>query len=155
MYEKLDENITDGFEVEVSLIGKYRTYQVDSEVITEIASTLKNEGFNHLSDVTVVDYLKQGEFEVIYHLWSYGKKQRVIVKTRLSREDPVIKTLTPLWTSAHMHERENHEMFGVVFDGHTQLTPLLLEDWKGMPPLKKDFDSRQFVLDTFYGGERE
>jgi len=128
---------------------------VKPEKIVDVASELKSRGFNHLSDVTVVDYLEEGDFEVIYHLWSHSDRERLIMKTRLPRDKASINTLTPLWTSAHMHERENHEMFGIKFKGHSDLSPLLLEDWEGIPPLRKDFDSRKYVIDTFYGGKRE
>ena len=128
---------------------------VKPEKVVDVASELKSRGFNHLSDVTVVDYLEEGDFEVIYHLWSHSDRERLIMKTRLPRDKASINTLTPLWTSAHMHERENHEMFGIKFKGHSDLSPLLLEDWEGIPPLRKDFDSRKYVIDTFYGGKRE
>ncbi len=131
------------------------TFLIDSGVVADVASELKTKGFDHLSDVTVVDYIDEGEFEVIYHLWSHGNRQRLIIKTRIPREKAVIASLAPVWTSAHMHERECHEMFGIEFEGHDDLTPLLLEDWEEMPPLRKDFDSRKYVLEKFYGGERE
>jgi len=128
---------------------------VKPEKVVYVASELKSRGFNHLSDVTVVDYLEEGDFEVIYHLWSHADCERLIMKTRLPRDKASIETLSPLWTSAHMHERENHEMFGIEFKGHSDLSPLLLEDWEGIPPLRKDFDTRKYVIDTFYGGKRE
>jgi len=131
------------------------TLLVDRTLAEEVALALKNMGFDHFSDVTVVDYLDEEEFELIYHLWSHGSHTRLMLKTRLPRSDPMIKSFTPIWRSAHMHERECHEMFGVDFEGHPELTPLLLEDWEGVPPLRKDFNSRQYVLDKFYGGERE
>ncbi|MBD3172646.1 NADH-quinone oxidoreductase subunit C [Candidatus Bathyarchaeota archaeon] len=130
------------------------TINVNHEDTVKVASSLKEWGFNHLSDVTVVDYLEDEEFEIIYHLWDHNNHERLILKTRIPRDNPVINTLTHIWTSAQMHERENHEMFGVNFNGNNKLTPLLLEDWDGLPPLRKDFDSRQYVLDEFYGGER-
>jgi NADH-quinone oxidoreductase subunit C len=52
-----------------------------------------------------------------------------------------------------MHERENHEMFGIIFEGHGDLSPLLLEDWDNLPPMRKDFDSRKFVKEELYGDE--
>lgn len=131
------------------------TLLVKKENILKLASTLKDWGFNHLSDVTVIDYINEEEFELIYHLWSHSERKRLMLKTRIPRDKAIIDTLTPIWSSAHMHERENHEMFGIKFEGHTDLSPLLLEDWERLPPLRKDFDSRKFVLEEFYGGERE
>lgn len=133
---------------------KIITLLIDKKNLLKVAAILKDAGYNHFSDVTVVDYIDNDEFELIYHLWSHNLKIRLMLKTRLSRHDANVDTLTSVWKSAHMHERENHEMFGILFKGHTDLKPLLLEDWEGLPPLRKDFDSRKFVIDKFYGGKR-
>jgi len=59
--------------------------------------------------------------------------------------------------NAQIHEREAYEMFGVVFKGNPDLSPLFLEDWKGPPPFRKDFNWRKYVIEKFYkkGSERE
>ncbi|MBN2334008.1 NADH-quinone oxidoreductase subunit C [Candidatus Bathyarchaeota archaeon] len=149
MEERFNESVTYVEDAETT------TLLMDRDIAVEVASALKEIGFNHFSDVTVVDYLEEEEFELIYHLWSHGSHARLMMKTRVPRGDAAVKSFTPIWRSAHMHERECHEMFGVDFIGHTELTPLLLEDWEGVPPLRKDFDSRKYVLEQFYGGERE
>jgi NADH-quinone oxidoreductase subunit C len=133
--------------------GKMSILKIDKKDILKAGYILKEWGFNHLSDVTVIDYLDDGEFEIIYHLWSHQRLQRVMLKTRVSRDHAIITTISKIWPSAHMHERENHEMFGIVFEGHGDLSPLLLEDWDNIPPMRKDFDSRKFVKKELYGGE--
>jgi len=147
--EKFDESIAYVSEEPIT------TLLVDKVSVFEVASALKEKGFDHLSDVTVVDYIKEKEFEVIYHLWSHSAKRRLMLKTRVPRSQALVKSFTPLWSSAQMHERECHEMFGISFDGNPDLSPLLLEDWDGIPPMRKDFDSRKYVLEKFYGGKRE
>ena len=121
----------------------------------QILSQLKDIGFDHLSDVTLVDYINEGEFELIYHLWSHSKKIRAIVKTRIPRESPRIKSIVDLWVGAQIHEREGHEMFGVIFEGNPDLSPLFLEDWEEMPPFRKDFDIREYVKREYYGEDKE
>jgi NADH-quinone oxidoreductase subunit C len=157
MSEDLKSYIEANFGDEISFADgeEITTISVEKENILKVASTLKDWGFNHLSDVTVIDYINEEEFELIYHLWSHGERKRLMLKTRIPRDKATIDTLTPIWSSAHMHERENHEMFGIKFEGHTDLSPLLLEDWEGLPPLRKDFDSRKFVVEKFFGGKRE
>jgi NADH-quinone oxidoreductase subunit C len=157
MSEDLKSYIEANFGDEISFADgeEITTLSVEKENILKVASTLKDWGFNHLSDVTVIDYINEEEFELIYHLWSHGERKRLMLKTRIPRDKATIDTLTPIWSSAHMHERENHEMFGIKFEGHTDLSPLLLEDWEGLPPLRKDFDSRKFVVEKFFGGKRE
>jgi NADH-quinone oxidoreductase subunit C len=157
MSENFKSYIEANFGGEVSFTDgeEITSLSVKKENILKIASTLKDWGFNHFSDLTVIDYINEEKFELVYHLWSHGKHERLMLKTKIPRDKATIDTLTPIWISAHMHERENHEMFGIKFGGHTDLSPLLLEDWEGLPPLRKDFDSRKFVLEKFYQGERK
>lgn len=115
-----------------------------------ILTLLKEKGFAHLSDVTCIDYIKEKEFEVLYHLWSHEKKLRGQVKVRIPRNSPSIKSVVDLWLGAQFHERENHELFGVKFLGNPNLSPLFLEDWKEIPPLRKDFNTREFVRREYY-----
>ncbi len=119
----------------------------------EMLASLKDRGFDHLSDVTCVDYMEKKKFELIYHLWSHEKKIRVQVKVRIPRGSPSIKSVADLWPGAQAHERENHEMFGIDFLGNPDLSPLFLEDWEEVPPLRKDFDTREFVKREYYGKE--
>lgn len=127
---------------------------VRREEFYQVLSRLKDMGFDHLSDVTCVDYIDEGEFEVIYHLWSHPKKIRVIVKTRIPRESPAIKSIVDLWIGAQIHERENHELFGIEFQGNPDLSPLFLEDWEEMPPFRKDFNIREYVKREYYGDDK-
>ena len=127
---------------------------VKREEFHQILSQLKDMGFDHCSDVTCVDYISEGEFELIYHLWSHSKKIRGIVKTRIPRESPAIKSIIDLWVGAQIHEREGHELFGIEFEGNPNLTPLFLEDWEEMPPFRKDFDIREYVKREYYGEDK-
>ena len=126
---------------------------VKKEGFYQILSQFKDMGFDHCSDVTCVDYINEGEFEIIYHLWSHSKKIRGIVKTRIPRESPSIKSIVDLWVGAQIHEREGHEMFGIEFEGNPNLTPLFLEDWEELPPFRKDFDIREYVRE-YYGEDK-
>ena len=96
--------------------------------------------FNYLSDLTCVDwYPSDPRFEVVYHLLSISKKERVRLKVRLSDESPVVESVTSVWPSANYFEREVFDLFGVRFTGHPYLRRLLMpEDWEGHP-LRKDY----------------
>jgi NADH-quinone oxidoreductase subunit C len=55
------------------------------------------------------------------------------------RDDTVIPSLTPIWPGANFPEREVYDMFGITFDGHPDMTRILMpDDWQGYP-LRKDF----------------
>ena len=96
--------------------------------------------FNFLSDVTCVDwYPTQPRFEVIYHLFSISRKERVRLKVRLDGEAPAVESVTSVWPAANYFEREVFDLFGVRFTGHPYLRRLLMpEEWEGHP-LRKDY----------------
>ncbi len=118
--------------------------KLKKEQVEEMAEFLKENGFKHLSFITCVDWIDEKEFELVYGLYSYDEKVTILLKTRIERENPVQKTLLHLWDQAQTYEREIHEMFGVEFEGNSGLTPFILEDWEGIPPMRKDFDSRKY-----------
>jgi NADH-quinone oxidoreductase subunit C len=91
--------------------------------------------FDYLRCQSGVDYL--GELESVYHLYSFAKKHSLAVKVRFPSADAHMPTVSHLWAAANWHERETHEMFGIVFDGHPDLRPLLTEEGLGYYPLLK------------------
>ena len=87
--------------------------------------------------LTGVDELEAG-VAVLAHVYSLAGRHHLLLRTLLAGE-PRLATATGVYRGAAWHERETHEMFGVVFDGHPGLAPLLLpEDFDGVP-LRKDF----------------
>jgi NADH-quinone oxidoreductase subunit C len=96
--------------------------------------------FNFLSDITAVDwYPSEPRFEVVYHLLSIPRRDRVRLKVRLSDSDPSLESITSIWPAANFFEREVFDLFGIRFNGHPYLRRLLMpEDWEGFP-LRKDY----------------
>lgn len=96
--------------------------------------------FNFLSDVTCVDWFpSEPRFEVVYHLLSIPKKERIRLKVRLETSSLAIDTVTSVWPAANYFEREVFDLFGIRFTGHPYLRRLLMpEDWEGHP-LRKDY----------------
>ena len=73
----------------------------------------------------------------VYHLFSYPKKQTLVLKTRVPRADATLPSISAVWPAADWYEREVYDLYGVRFDGHPNLRRLLLpEDWQGHPMLK-------------------
>ncbi len=107
--------------------------------IREAAGVLKDD-FNFLSDLTCVDwYPNEPRFEVVYHLLSMGRKERVRLKVRLAGDDAMLESLTSLWPGANFFEREVWDLFGIRFLGHPNLTRIMMpENWEGHP-LRKDY----------------
>ena len=119
------------------------TIYVDRPYIREACALLRDNPqfpFNFLSDITCVDwYPSEPRFEVIYHLLSMAKKDRVRLKVRLDGSSPVVESITSVWAGANFFEREIFDLFGVRFTGHPYLQRILMpEDWEGHP-LRKDY----------------
>lgn len=117
------------------------TLEIAPGKIASICGFLKyDQTFVRLSSVTAVDrYPAEPRFEVVYHLHSIERNQRVRLKCRLGSEDPAIETVTGVWRSANWYEREVFDLFGIRFLNHPDLCRILLpEDWEGYP-LRKDY----------------
>jgi len=116
---------------------------LDRAFIRQACETLKSAPetqFNFLSDLTCVDwYPSEPRFEVVYHLFSIPRKERLRLKVRLPADDASVESLTSLWPGADLFEREVFDLFGVRFLGHRNLRRLMMpEDWQGHP-LRKDY----------------
>ena len=101
--------------------------------------------FNFLSDLSCRDcFPAEPRFEVNYHLLSIPHKRRLRLKVRVNSADPVVESVTTVWPTANWHEREVFDLFGVRFEGHTDLRRIVLpEDWEGYP-LRKDYPTEGY-----------
>ena len=114
--------------------------------------------FDILNCISGVDYLEpdakkapkagfEPHLEVVYHLSSFQKKHRIVVKLSLPRwkdnkpgELPEVPSVVSLWATADWHEREVYDLSGIWFTGHPDLRRILTsEDWVGHP-LRKDYE---------------
>jgi len=127
-------------------IDGYRrvTLSFDKDHLREIATWMRDDlGLDHLKGIAGVDYPTHKKLELLYLIGSFCKTeiQDIIVslKTELPRDGATITSVVTIWESAHFHEREAFEMFGVTFQGHPDLRKLLtLDNWDGPPPMLKD-----------------
>ena len=115
--------------------------RVPSAQFGEFGKAARDAGFEMCVDVTAVDWFRtrRTRFEVVANLLSQQHLLRLRVVTDVSHEDPTVPSLTPIWPGANFAERETYDMFGIIFDGHPDLTRILMPDeWEGYP-LRKDF----------------
>jgi NADH/F420H2 dehydrogenase subunit C len=135
---------------------------VDRSVFADVATYLRDEqDFTMLVDVTAVDHLLDGDryapdgvalerFEVVANYLSHARNRRIRVICELPAADPTVPSLTPVYPGANFPERETYDLFGIVFDGHPDLTRILMpDDWDGHP-LRKDFPPAKVPV-TFKG----
>tara|TARA_Y100000588_G_scaffold127149_2_gene139373 strand:+ start:7558 stop:8034 length:477 start_codon:yes stop_codon:yes gene_type:complete len=98
--------------------------------------------FESLMCLSGVDY--EEHLSVVYHLSSSSHRHRITLKVEVPRDDPHVPTVEHLWLVANWHEREAYDMFGIVFDGHSDLRRILCpDDWEGHP-LRKDYQVQEF-----------
>ena len=128
---------------------------IDAKIFVDLATHLKEQGFLRCLTVAVIDWMDKREFEVYFLVHHLASNIYVKVATRIPRMRPKLASLSSVWESAAMHEREMWELFGVEFDGNPMLKPLFLEDWTGKPPLRKDFNWRDYVTEEYYRGGRK
>jgi NADH/F420H2 dehydrogenase subunit C len=114
---------------------------VDRQELRRVLRAAKDDprlDFKYLRCLSGVDHMEHG-LEVVYNLYSFTHKHNVTIKTRLPQDDPRVSSATSVWRGADWHEREAAEMFGIFFEGHPNLVPLLLpEDMTDHHPLRKD-----------------
>ena len=114
------------------------TVVVEPDDVPHVCRTAREDpalDFDYLRALSVVDY--EERLEVNYHLLSLANRHKMVVKTNLPPDAPRVPTVTGVWRGANWYEREGHDLFGVVFEGHPDLSPLLLyEGFEGHPGLK-------------------
>jgi NADH:ubiquinone oxidoreductase subunit C len=85
------------------------------------------------------DGVKAERFEVVVNLLSLSMRQRVRIRVQVPESDPVVASLTDIYPGTEAMEREAFDMVGIIFEGHPDLTRILMpEDWEGHP-LRKDY----------------
>src|SRR5215510_6799160 len=96
--------------------------------IVSVCGFLKyDQKFIRLSTVTGVDcFPAEPRFEVVYHLHSLDRNERLRVKVRLPGDNPAVETVTSVWRSANWYERETFDLFGVRFLNHPDLRRIML-----------------------------
>jgi len=136
--EKIRQSLKDAV-LEVSAPRKRRIFlHVETDSLVDTIKYLVNDlEFKHISTITGSD-LGQ-EMELIYHL-AYKGCVELSVRVKVPKNNPNVPTITNIIPGAVLYEREVHDVLGVTFAGHPDLSPLILpEEWpEGVYPLRKD-----------------
>ncbi len=119
--------------------GYHLDAQVAADQLLAAVEIIDQAGF-FIESITGVDWIKENQLEVIYDFSRYDFDIcRVVIRTRVPRDQPVVPTITSIYAGANWHERETHDFFGIKFAGHPHLIPLLLPEDADFHPLLKDF----------------
>lgn len=139
--EKLQKKFPDAF-TETSTTYEEASVTVDPAKWPAVSKWLATEGgFSFLSSLTAVHWLNaEPRFEVVYNLTDMDVPCRLCVRLPIADDgSPKTSSVVSLWPTADFQEREAYDMFGIVFEGHPELTRILMPDeWEGHP-LRKDY----------------
>jgi NADH-quinone oxidoreductase subunit C len=117
------------------------TLEIEPSQIVAVCAKLKQEmDFIRLSTVTAVDrYPIEPRFEVVYHLHSLSRNERLRLKVRVGGDKPAVDSVTSVWRGANWYEREVFDLFGIYINNHPDLRRIMMPDhWEGHP-LRKDY----------------
>ena len=113
--------------------------------VHEALAALQKDGYGLLVFLTCVDHLADGSkswparYEVVYQLRNMDTLDQLRVRTFIEGDPPHIDSVTDIYPPADWDEREMYDMFGVIFDGHPDLSRILMpDDWVGHP-LRRDY----------------
>lgn len=117
------------------------TATVPRDDLVAFVQAVKDAGFETFVDLCGVDHLnREPRYDVVINLLSMEHTQRLIIKVGLAGDDPTIPSITSIYVGANFYERETWDLFGIMFEGHTDLTRILLPDeWVGHP-LRKNYN---------------
>ena len=116
------------------------TLAIAADKIHEACRTLQTAGYNFFEDLTAVDwYPAVPRFQLSYHILSHKYKERIRLRVMVDETNPAVDSITSVWSGANYYEREVFDLFGVRFNGHSDMRRIMLpDDWKGHP-LRKDY----------------
>jgi NADH/F420H2 dehydrogenase subunit C len=131
--------------------GQRVAHPTREQLVDVVRALRDDDGFLMCLDVTAVDYLAYdcvrevpqdidlGRFEVVVQLVNHSTRERLRLRVQVPEDDPVVPSLFDVHPGTEAMEREVYDMFGIEFEGHPDLTRILMpEDWVGHP-LRKDY----------------
>jgi NADH-quinone oxidoreductase subunit C len=135
----LTEEVFQSFHPQPGVLHDLPQLTIEPQELVQVCRLAKDDsrlGFKLLLCLTCVDY--RGHFQMVYFLHSLDHEQTLVIKTDVPYADPRLPSVTSVWQAADWYEREAHDLFGVVFEGHPNLAPLLLyEEFEGYPGRKE------------------
>jgi len=119
------------------------TVVLKGDVLKDACTLLRDDqelSFGFLAALTAIDYWPtEPRFHVVYQLYSHQHAQFIGLRVPVQGEEPSTPSLEPVFVNANWHEREVFDMFGINFEGNSDLRRILLPiDWEGHP-LRKDY----------------
>ena len=119
-----------------------------NELVNNINFLIQN-GFITLVQISCTDWIEDEIFSLNYNLTTSKRDINLFVQVDIERDNESINSLQNIFPQAQVMERDFHEMYGVKFIGNDTLYDFSLENWKEIPPLRREFDTLAYVNEHF------
>ena len=141
--DKLKGQFGDGL-ISSELVSDFPVFTVKSNLICDIVRFLYDDqelAFQYLTTLAGIHYPenKGQELAVMYQLHNLPKNLRIRLKIFFSINDPVVPTITPVFSAANWMERQEYDFFGIIFSGHPNLKRILNMDEMTYHPMRKEY----------------
>jgi NADH-quinone oxidoreductase subunit C len=134
--QSISENITD-----IVQRGNETLLTTDAAALLDVCQSIADAGFTYPADVTAFD---DGQMlKMVYRFYSIAENRYMVVSVPVARKGGRMPTVSGIWRGAEWFEREVHDLFGITFDGHLDLRPLIIPPGIEGYPLLKDFLLKQ------------
>ena len=137
--------IAENLVVEEGISAGDRWVTVAPENVRQALGALKDDGYRLLVFLTCADHLADGSrkwparYELLYQMRNLDTKEQLRVRAFVDGDPPHVDSVHDMFPPANWDERETYDLFGVIFDGHPDLTRILMpDDWVGHP-LRRDY----------------
>ena len=151
--EKFEDQI-----LHTGMLQDFLTITLKKDKIVEIIRSLYDHPemkFQYLTTLCGIHYPELQQLAVMYQLHNLYNNVRVRLKVYLPESDPMVPTLTSVFAAANWMERETFDFYGVIFEGHPNLTRILNVDDMVIFPMRKEYpledQIRQDKNDTMFG----
>lgn len=141
--DKLKAQFGEGF-VSSETLADYPVFVVKSEIICDVVRFLYNDNdlaFQYLTTLAAIHYPenKGQELVIMYQLHNLPKNLKIRLKITCSISNPVVPSITPVFSAANWMERQEYDFFGVIFSGHPNLKRILNVEDMNYHPLRKEY----------------
>ncbi|MEN8225666.1 MAG: NADH-quinone oxidoreductase subunit C [Bacteroidota bacterium] len=152
--EVLSKEITSRFDIfDCEQRKEYQAFcSVEKSKLVPLLTYLRSStGFKVLIMISTVDWIEDGKFQLTYLLNDPNTKTDIGIRTFIGRDGEEMESIHELWGHAATFQREIKEMYGINFPGSPGVDePFLLEGWDDTPPMRREFDTKQYSEETFF-----